>query len=108
MTGMNMEQITDHHGTSAMAGMRIARAIGAAERDSTACFELGVAFSAGSHGVECDLIEAHMWFNLAAARGHEDAADYRAEIAGDLNAREIAEAQRRARQWLAASHRRAA
>lgn len=74
----------------------------AAAGDLAACFDLGVAFSTGSHGVECDLVEAHMWFNLAAVAGHEEAADCRADIADDMTAREIAEAQRRARQWLAA------
>jgi Sel1 repeat. len=87
--------------------MAIARAIAAAEHDLEACFDLGVAFSTGAGGVECDLIEAHMWFNLAAARGHEVAADLRAGIAEEMTAREIAEAQRRARQWLA-SQRKAA
>ncbi len=66
-----------------------------------ACFDLGIAFSTGSNGAPCDLIEAHKWFNLAAARGHEEAACCRADIADEMTAREIAEAQRRARQWLA-------
>lgn len=73
-----------------------------------ACYDLGVAFSTGSNGAACDLIEAHKWFNLAAARGHEDAAHCRAEISEEMTAREIAEAQRRARQWLAAERVRAA
>jgi hypothetical protein len=73
-----------------------------------ACFDLGVAFSMGSNGAPCDLIEAHKWFNLAAARGHEEAADCRAGIADEMTAREIAEAQRRARQWLAEGTLRAA
>jgi uncharacterized protein len=73
-----------------------------------ACFDLGVAFSTGSNGATCDLIEAHKWFNLAAARGHEDAAHCRADISDEMTAREIAEAQRRARQWLAEGRQRAA
>jgi TPR repeat protein len=73
-----------------------------------ACFDLGVAFSTGSNGAPCDLIEAHKWFNLAAARGHEEAASCRADIADEMTAREIAEAQRRARQWLAEGRLRAA
>jgi len=73
-----------------------------------ACFDLGVAFSIGSNGATCDLIEAHKWFNLAAARGHEDAAHCRADISEEMTAREIAEAQRRARQWLAEGRQRAA
>lgn len=74
----------------------------AANSDSNALFDLGVAYSTGSHGVACDLIEAHKWFNLAAVGGHEEAALCRAEIADEMTAREIAEAQRRAREWLRA------
>ena len=73
-----------------------------------ACFDLGVAFSTGSNGADCDLIKAHKWFNLAAARGHEEAAYCRADISDEMTAREIAEAQRRARQWLAEGRQRAA
>ena len=80
----------------------------AADGNSSAYFDLGVAFSTGSHGVECDLIEAHKWFNLAAAQGHEEAAWCRADISDVMSAREIAEAQRRARQWLNAGMRQAA
>lgn len=68
--------------------------------DQHALFELGCAFSTGSHGVSCDLVEAHKSFNLAAARGHEDAPQCRGEIAEEMSGREIAEAQRRARAWL--------
>lgn len=75
---------------------------------AAACFDLGVAFSTGSNGAPCDLIEAHKWFNLAAARGHEEAASCRADIADEMTARQIAEAQRRARQWLAEGRQRAA
>lgn len=74
----------------------------------SAFFDLGVVYSTGSHGVESDLIEAHKWFNIAAARGHEDAAFCRADISDEMTAREIAEAQRRARQWLADERRQAA
>ena len=80
----------------------------AAQGDESAYFDLAVAFSTGSHGVRCDLIEAHKWFNLAAARGHEEAAMCRAEVSDEMTAREIAEAQRRAREWLSAGERRAA
>jgi len=58
--------------------------------------------------VTCDLIEAHKWFNLAASKGHEEASWCRADISEEMTAREIAEAQRRARQWLLAGERRAA
>lgn len=80
----------------------------ASRGEAGACFDLGVAFSAGSNGAEYDLIEAHKWFNLAATRGHEEAAFCRADISDEMTAREIAEAQRRARQWLAEGRLRAA
>jgi hypothetical protein len=73
----------------------------AAQGELSAYFDLGVAFSTGSHGAQCDLIEAHKWFNLAASKGHEEASWCRADISDEMTAREIAEAQRRARQWLA-------
>ncbi len=71
-------------------------------------FNLGVAYSTGSQGVTCDLIEAHKWFNLAAAKGHDEAAWCRADISEEMTAREIAEAQRMAREWLAQGARKAA
>jgi TPR repeat protein len=80
----------------------------AAQGDVSAFYDLGVAYSTGSHGVDCDLIEAHKWFNLAAVSGHSEASLCRSDIADEMTAREIAEAQRRAREWIAASSRRAA
>jgi TPR repeat protein len=109
MRNLNVADFASHRAAAQQVGsVAIARKIAAAEQDSDACFDLGVAYSTGASGVECDLVEAHMWFNLAAARGHEEAAQLRAEIADDMTAREIAEAQRRARHWLASIRRKAA
>lgn len=80
----------------------------ASQGGGTAYFDLGVAFSTGSHGAPCDLVEAHKWFNLAAVEGHEEAAWCRADVSDEMTAREIAEAQRRAREWLRASDRKVA
>ena len=81
----------------------------AAQGDVDALYELGVAYSTGSHGITVDLIEAHKWFNLAALNGNSEAQMCRADIADEMTAREIAEAQRQARAWLAeTSMRRAA
>lgn len=77
----------------------------AAAGDVAALFNLGVSYSTGSNGVECDLVEAHKWFNLAASRGHEEAGWCRADVADEMTAREIAEAQRRARRWLSQERR---
>jgi TPR repeat protein len=94
---------------SKIADVLVAQCLAAASQgDVSALYDLGVAFSTGSHGVACDLVEAHKWFNLAAAKGHEEAAWCRADISDEMTAREIAEAQRRAREWLVAGERRAA
>ncbi|MEM9501950.1 MAG: hypothetical protein AAF941_08905 [Pseudomonadota bacterium] len=77
----------------------------AAQGDVSALFDLGVTYSTGSNGVNCDLVEAHKWFNLAAARGHDEASWSRSDISGEMTAREIAEAQRRARRWLSEERR---
>lgn len=91
------------------ADLLVANCLAAAVNgDTDAYYDLGVAYSTGSHGVACDLIEAHKWFNLAAVGGHAEAQMCRADISEEMTAREIAEAQRRARQWLAESQRKAA
>ena len=92
-----------------LADLHVARCLAAAAAgDIAAYYDLGVIFSIGGHGVAADLIEAHKWFNLAAAAGHEEAAWCRADVSEEMTAREIAEAQRCAREWLAAEARRAA
>ena len=70
------------------------------QEDADAFFVLGTRYSTG-RDVEHDLVAAHKWFNLAAMKGNSDAARYRQEIAGELSAAQIAEAQRAAREWLA-------
>jgi TPR repeat protein len=77
---------------------------GAAETGSSngldeTLFQLGIASSTGRDG-EPDLIAAHKWFNLAAMQGNGEAARYRQEIAAELSAAQIAEAQRAAREWI--------
>jgi TPR repeat protein len=90
-------------GHSLKAGMFLmeTRMADAAMGDTQALYELGVAYSTGTGGVDTDFIEAHKWFNLAALNGSTAAQECRADIAEDMTAREIAEAQRQARAWLA-------
>ena len=90
-------------GHSLKAGMFLieTRLADAAMGDVQALYELGIAYSTGTGGVEVDFIEAHKWFNLAALNGSALAQECRADIAEDMNAREIADAQRQARAWLA-------
>lgn len=80
----------------------------AASGDINAYYDLGVAYSTGSGGIDVDLIEAHKWFNLAAVAGHDQSQRCRAEIALEMTAREIAAAQREARAWIKQIQRRVA
>ena len=80
----------------------------AARGNADALYELGVAYSTGTSGIEVDLVEAHKWFNLAALNGSDRGQECRAEISEEMTAREIAEAQRQARAWLSETSRRAA
>src|SRR5688500_3703857 len=96
------------HSMKSAAFLIESRIADAARGDVNAYFELGMAYSAGSDGLEIAFIEAHTWFNLAAVGGHERGQECRAEISEEMTAREIAEAQRRARAWLAGTTRLAA
>jgi TPR repeat protein len=69
--------------------------IGAAD----ALFELGMLYATG-RDVPADYIAAHKWFNIAAARGNASARDRRIELAREMSAEQIAEAQKLAREWL--------
>jgi len=64
-------------------------------------FDLGIVFATGRQD-RADLVAAHKWFNLAALRGNPEAAYHRQQIAEELSAAEVAEAQRAAREWLSA------
>ncbi|MGB0920883.1 MAG: hypothetical protein ACPG06_08965 [Alphaproteobacteria bacterium] len=71
-----------------------------AERgDLDALCNLGRMYSTG-HGVSSDLVEAHKWFNIAAARGSVQAKIYREALAADMTARQVAAALSEARQWV--------
>jgi TPR repeat protein len=64
-----------------------------------ALFELGMLYATG-RDVIADLVTAHKWFNIAAARGNAMALKRRVEIAREMSGEEIAEAQKLAREWL--------
>jgi TPR repeat protein len=80
----------------------------AANGDADACYDLGMIYSSGAAGIDVDLVEAHKWFNIAAMSGSEAAMACRSEIAEDMTAREISNAQKAARAWLQMTSRRAA
>ncbi|OFW70900.1 MAG: hypothetical protein A2W02_05350 [Alphaproteobacteria bacterium RBG_16_64_48] len=64
-----------------------------------ALFELGMLYATG-RDVATDLIVAHKWFNLAAARGNPSALAHRIEVAREMSTEQIAAAQKLAREWL--------
>lgn len=68
-----------------------------------ALLELGLICSTGREG-KVDLIEAHKWFNLAAMRGNDEAKHYRSEVAQMMSKSDVAEALRKAREWLSSVH----
>ncbi|MBM3544944.1 MAG: sel1 repeat family protein [Alphaproteobacteria bacterium] len=76
-------------------GMELAALTGAPD----ALFELGIFYATGLE-IEPNLVVAHKWFNLAAARGNSSARHYRSEIAQEMAPEEIATAQKLAREWL--------
>ena len=78
--------------------------LAAFERDARtgraeALYNLGLAYSTGQ-GVAQDFVAAHKWFNMASLRGLDEAKRWRNQIACEMNAGQIAEAQRLAREWL--------
>jgi hypothetical protein len=88
----------------AYTDVEIAEAHAAAQGAGAAedLYRLGLIYSTGQGG-EIDLVQAHMWFNLAALRGSMSAKDCRKELADQMSSAEVAAAQKAAREWL--SHR---
>ena len=84
----------------AFTDMQIAEAhaavVGGAPED---LYRLGLIYSTGNGG-EVDLVQAHMWFNLAALRGSQSAKDCRKELADQMTTAQVAAAQKAAREWL--------
>jgi hypothetical protein len=76
-----------------------AAGIGEGPATADTMFELGMMYASG-RSVPVDLVIAHKWFNIAAAKGHAEAARLRREIAAEMADAEIGRAQRAARDWL--------
>jgi len=72
----------------------------AEQGDATAQINLAVLYGDGL-GVLKDYVQAHMWAYLAEAQNQENATKLRAALAEGMAPAQIAEAQRRAREWLA-------
>ena len=76
--------------------------LAADQGDTSAQNNLGLMYALG-RGVPQDYVAAHMWLNLAAAQSSGEDRDLymkrRAEVAELMTPEQIAEAQRRAREW---------
>lgn len=66
--------------------------------DRRAMLALGRLYLKGL-GVPQDYILAHMWFNLAASRGEEEGLKERDALTEKMTPRQVAEAQKLAREW---------
>lgn len=72
-----------------------------AERgDADSQYMLGELYSKG-RGVNQDFVAAHKWYNLAAARGREGAAEARDALAGQMTGDQVARAQQEASRFHA-------
>ncbi len=70
----------------------------AEQEDADAQHVLGVMYDEG-RGVPKDYVLAHMWLNLAAAKGGKDAVKLRDLLEEIMTPVQLAEAQRLAREW---------
>ena len=66
---------------------------------TAAPYSLGVMYENGE-GVTQDYIQAHMWFNLAAAHGYENASKHRDDLAKKMTPADIPKAQALAGEWM--------
>ena len=64
-------------------------------------FEMGLMYATG-RDCETDLVAAHKWFNIAAIKGCDHAAELRAEISHSMTKMQLARALREAREWMTA------
>lgn len=62
-------------------------------------YDMGMMYSTG-RDCQMDLVAAHCWFNIAAAKGDRQAAERRSELAEEMSRMDISTAQRAAREWL--------
>jgi hypothetical protein len=62
-------------------------------------FQRAILLCSGRSG-QIDLVEAHKWFNVAAAGGDRAAAQHRDELAREMTREQVAAALRAARHWI--------
>lgn len=71
----------------------------AEQGDADAQHNLGFLYANGQ-GVAQDNVQAHLWYSLAAEQGNEDAAKSRDLLVAKMSESQIADANRRTREWL--------
>jgi TPR repeat protein len=86
---------------SGEASMTMEMGVAEARISADELFDLGMMHSSGRE-TAIDLVTAHKWFNVAAMKGHAEAARLRREVATEMTDAEIGQAQRAARDWLKA------
>lgn len=60
---------------------------------------MGLMYATG-RDCDMDLIAAHKWFNIAAIKGNDRAAELRSELAFSMSKPDIARALKSAREWM--------
>src|ERR1041385_1702116 len=94
---LDREEPAPDRGKSVMARFEMPEIslAGAREAQATAdtMFELGMMYASG-RDVAVDLVTAHKWFNIAATKGHAEAAQLRREVAAEMSDAEIGQAHR--------------
>jgi hypothetical protein len=63
-------------------------------------YELGLIYRSG-YGLAIDQVQSYVWLNLAAAGGVQQAVGARDDVMRSLNTRQLAQAQKISRDWLA-------
>lgn len=64
-------------------------------------YELGLIYRSG-YGLSTDHVQSYIWLNLAAAAGIQQAVTARDEVMRALSSKQLAQAQKISREWLAA------
>jgi uncharacterized protein len=70
-----------------------------AQAEAEILFQLGMMYATG-RDCDIDLVSAHKWFNIAAIKGSDRAAQWRTELATTMSKADIARALREAREWM--------
>ena len=73
--------------------------LAAKQGNADAQYNLALGYAHGN-GVIQDMVLAHMWFNIAASNGYEDAKKGIDFLAGQMTSEQIAEAQKLARECI--------